>query len=499
LNITVITEVGLLDWALHGSILGEYWHLIVGALTLGTSMLASGHALLHKRDSRAAVSWVGFIWLVPILGAALYLLLGINRIKRRAILLRAGRTTFQAAPAVPVCPTEELATQLPAGFQHLAPLGRIVESVVGRPLLSGNHVSPLINGDEAYPAMLEAIGQAKGTISLSTYIFDRDRVGLAFAEALATARRRGVEVRVLIDAAGTRYSWPSILGELRRLELNHARFLPMLPLRQLVAVNLRTHRKILVVDGQVGFIGGMNLRAGHVLKDAPRAPVQDLHFRVTGPVVSQLQEIFADDWLFTTGEELRGDGWFPRLAPTGTVLARGIPDGPDEEVDKLPWTLHGALGVARSSVRIMTPYFLPDASMISALSLAAMRGVQVDILLPAKNNLPFVHWASRALWWQILGRGCRIWLTPAPFDHSKLMVVDQAWVLFGSANWDPRSLRLNFECNLECYDAALAESLNCYIDRKMATARPVSLAEVDARGLLERLRDGTARLFTPYL
>ncbi len=264
-------------------------------------------------------------------------------------------------------------------------------------------------------------------------------------------------------------------------------------------LNMRTHRKILVVDGRAGFTGGMNIRAGNCLKKHPRQPVQDIHFRVRGPVITRLQEAFADDWLFTTGEALRGDSWFPEPQACGTVLARGIADGPDEDFEKLLWTLLGALSIARRSVRIVTPYFLPDAAILSSLNLAAMRGVKVEILLPSENNLPVVQWASRAMWWQVLEHGCRIWLTQPPFDHSKLMIVDGCWALVGSANWDARSLRLNFEYNLECYDAALAGRLEALIESKRAGAREVTMKDVDSRGLPIRLRDGVARLLAPYL
>jgi cardiolipin synthase len=266
-----------------------------------------------------------------------------------------------------------------------------------------------------------------------------------------------------------------------------------------MSINMRTHRKILVVDGRVGFTGGMNIRVGHCLKRQPPNPVQDIHFRVKGPVVTQLQEVFTDDWLFTTGEALRGDSWFPKTESAGQALARGVTDGPDENFEKLLWTLLGALSIARYSVRIMTPYFLPDPAVVSALNLAAMRGVQVDIILPACSNLPFVLWASRAMWWQVLQHGCRMWLTPPPFDHSKLMLVDGCWVLLGSANWDPRSLRLNFEFNLECYDAELAQRLDQWVETKRKGSHRVTMEEVDGRPLPARLRDGIARLLTPYL
>jgi cardiolipin synthase len=243
----------------------------------------------------------------------------------------------------------------------------------------------------------------------------------------------------------------------------------------------------------------MNIRVGHCLQRQPPNPVQDIHFRVKGPVVSQLQEVFADDWLFTTGEALRAHSWFPKIDSAGQVLARGVTDGPDENFEKLLWTLLGALSIARHSVRIITPYFLPDAAVVSALNLAAMRGVQVDIILPRRINLPFVQWASRAMWSQVLQHGCRIWLTPPPFDHSKLMLVDSCWVLLGSANWDPRSLRLNFEFNLECYDVELARRLDQWVETKRNGAQPVTIEDVDGRPMTVRLRDGLARLLTPYL
>ncbi|HNR70937.1 MAG TPA: phospholipase D-like domain-containing protein [Verrucomicrobiota bacterium] len=502
--------------------IGDLWAASAGDLAhhagklalLGLDLLlagvASGHAILYKRDSRSAIAWVGFIWLVPLGGAALYFILGINRIRRQAVLLRRGLERYRAHAALPACPPDELPHHLPGHTGHLNMLARVVNGVVARPLLPGNRIEPLLDGDEAYPAMLEAIRQARRTVAFYTYIFDRDAAGLAFARALGEATRRGVEVRVLIDAAGTRYSWPTILRALRREGVRFARFLPSLALWHLMAVNLRTHRKILVADGRLGFTGGMNIRAGHCLKGfgggagdgparPPRHPVRDIHFRVRGPVVAQLQEVFVDDWLFTTGELLRGEDWFPHPEPAGPVLARGVPDGPDEDFEKLRWTLLGALAIARYAVRIVTPYFLPDPALISALNVAAKRGVRVDIILPAKNNLPFVGWASRAMWWQVLEHGCHIWLTPPPFDHTKLMLVDGCWVLLGSANWDPRSLRLNFEYNLECYDAELARRLEEIVAARIATARPVTLADVDARSLPIRLRDGLARLFTPYL
>ena len=477
----------------------EFWHYGVAGLAVVLAVLAAGHAVLYKRDSRSVIAWVGFVSLVPLLGAALYFIFGVNRIRREAALLRGNLPRYRAYGAEFACPDDELSHYLPEAAGHLKMLARVVRDVVDRPLLLGNRIEVLVNGDAAYPAMLEAIRQAQQTVSFVTYIFDRDEAGLAFARELGAAARRGVQVRVLIDAAGTRYSCPTILHTLRREGVRYARFLPSLALWHLMSLNMRTHRKLLVSDGCLGFTGGLNIRIGHCLRRQPRRPIQDMHFQVAGPVVAQMQEVFADDWLFATGESLRGPGWFPKPERAGTVLARGVPDGPDEDFEKLRWTLFGALSTARTSVRIVTPYFLPDPPLVSALSLASMRGVEVDIILPSRTNLPFVQWASRAMWWQVLKHGCRIWLTPPPFDHSKLMVVDGCWVLLGSANWDTRSLRLNFEYNVECYAPELAQRLEALVETKRTTAHRVTLGEVDARRLPARLRDGIARLLTPYL
>lgn len=478
--------------------LSEIRPLAVAAMSITLAVVASAHVVLYKRDSRAAVAWVGLIWLVPVLGAILYVLFGINRVRRRAALQRAGRwpgSTLETERP----PTVRSETLLPRGLHRLHSLAELVDRVTGRQVTAGNAVTPLEQGDAAYPAMLAAIDAARHSVALSTYIFDHDAAGRSFMEALGAAAGRGVATRVLIDDVGARYSWPPMVRPLRARGVNVARFgRTLLPWR-LPYMNLRNHRKILVVDGRIGFTGGVNIRDGHLLAQRPRHPVQDLHFRLEGPVVRHLMQAFADDWQFTSGEQLSGEIWFPRLEPRGPVYARGITDGPDEDFEKARLVILGALACAHTSVQIVTPYFLPDSGLITALTVAAMRGVQVEIALPAVNNQALVHWAATAQLWQVAKRGCRVYYTPPPFDHTKVMVVDRGWSLIGSSNWDPRSLRLNFEFDVECYDEQLASLLSALVDRKLAAAREVSAAELDNRPLPVRLRDGIARLAAPYL
>jgi len=479
-----------MDMDLYLEKLASWGPLLAWLLTGVVMILASGHVVLHKRDARSALGWVGIILLVPVVGALLYVVFGINRIRRRATRLRPRGETAEPPGA---------GISLPPRFAHLEPLARLTGRVARWPLLGGNRVTPLVNGEEAYPAMLAAIAAARRSIALSSFIFDHDSVGEEFAVALAAAVRRGVAVRVIIDAVGARYSWPSMVGALRRAGIPVARFLPTWVPWRLPYVNLRCHRKLLAVDGRLAFTGGLNIHEGHMPSRTPRRPVIDLHFCVEGPIVAQLVQAFAEDWTFVSRETLAGEAWFPALAPAGEVWARTITDGPDHDFEATRWILAGALASARSTVRIQTPYFLPDAGLVTELNTAALRGVVVDILLPEAGNLSTVQWASMAQLQEILEYGCAVRLVPPPFDHTKLLLVDELWSLIGSANWDPRSLRLNFELNLECYDAALAASLGALYEQKRSGSRRITLDDLNARGLCTKLRDGTARLVSPYL
>ncbi len=475
-------------------VLADSWELLLLGLHLGVAGLASGHAILHKREVRAAIGWTGLIWLAPLYGALLYYFFGINRIRRRAQELKPGEARY--APQLPPTPEVELPGDLPDSVRHLdAYEGRLT----GTQLTPGNRIAPLRNGDEAYPAMLAAIDQARRSIGLSTYIFDNDRAGGRFLDALAAAVGRGVAVRVLIDGVGARYSEPSMVKRLREAGVPVAEFLPsVLPWKN-PYLNLRNHRKILVADGRVGFTGGLNIREGCLLELEPKHPTQDTHFRIEGPVVGHLSRCFAEDWHFATRERLEGEAWFPAIDPTGQTACRGIVDGPDDNFEQIWMTLLGALENARRRVQIVTPYFLPDQTLITALNTAALRGVEVDIVLPEHGNLRFVEWAMAAQAPYVMEHGCRIWLAPPPFDHSKLMVVDEAWVLFGSANWDPRSLQLNFEFNVACYDRAFGTRVAVFIDALRARSRELTRDEIERRPIWVRLRDGAVRLFQPYL
>lgn len=453
------------------------------------------HALMFKRDPRAAFGWIVVCVLVPAAGPILYVLFGFNRVRGRA--QRLGLKDLGAAhergtaieTQAPVPP------ELNTSYTELA---RIGQALSRHPLLPGNRVEPLVNGEQAYPAMLESIASAQHHILLSTYILDNDRSGQRFREALQAAVARGVEVRVLLDGFGDWYSWPRSSTRLRRAGIKVARFLPPRLLPPSLAINMRNHHKTLVVDDQVGYTGGMNLGDRHLV-DLPgnQRPTADLHFRLEGPVVAQLRAEFLRMWYFSSANENPPAPQPGRTA--GGLLCRTVTDGPDEDLDRLTMLLSAAISAARQSIRIMTPYFLPPRELIGALQAAAIRGVDVLVLLPEKNNLPYVHWATRNMLWELLFRGVRVVYQRPPFHHGKLFVVDQDYTLIGSTNWDPRSLRLNFELQVEVYGADFAQPLIETMDRAARSGRRVSLSEVDGRPLPERLRDSLCWLFSPYL
>jgi len=485
----------------------EIWPHIVATTLLALNSIASLHALLTKRDTRSTMAWVGLIWLSPGFGAAAYALFGVNRIRRKATRLRAGlrEVIHRVEAAMPSA--ERLEDAIGPTNAPLRSLATLVGEVTKRPLLDGNTIQPLYGGDEAYPKMLEAIDSANRSVGLASYIFDNDPTGKLFIDALCRAVDRGVAVRVLIDGIGSRYSFPTSVGLLRQRGVPVSRFMPTTVPLYLPYANLRNHRKILVVDGERGFTGGLNIRNGCWLSKHPEHAVQDMHFSLRGPVVTQLLEVFIEDWAFASGELLGSlrdsvpdPAWKPRLDFSGTSLARGVRYGPDDkEIGRIKLILIAALSSARRSVKIMTPYFLPDDAICQALGVAALRGVTVDIVLPQQNNLAMVGWASDALLWQVLSRGCTIWMSPPPFDHTKLMVVDSSWCLFGSGNWDERSMRLNFEFNVESYDESLCQHMDKHVAQIISKSTKRTLADVDGRSLPIRVRDGIARLFAPYL
>ncbi|WP_020676064.1 cardiolipin synthase [Geopsychrobacter electrodiphilus] len=476
--------------------------MYVPVLTLLLSivaLLAAGHAMLNKRDPRSTFGWMMVSITIPGLGPLIYWIFGVNRIRTRNQTWQILERDSSLSPEL--CNwSAPLSQASPFSQENFASLLTLSDNVTRRALLPGNQITPLYNGEQAYPVMLEAIRQAQESIYLSTYIFDSNKTGRSFIAALADANNRGVRVRVLIDALGERYSFPLARRLMRQKGIRVARFLPFSLLARGFHLNLRGHRKILTVDGRIGFTGGMNIGDRHLAEDLKRKKkVTDVHFKLEGPTVSHLEDAFAEDWSFSTGEQLPATLTPGLLLTHGNAFCRGISAGPNEDFEKLRWIINGAISCSRKSLRIMTPYFIPERPLVYAINTAVLRGVEVELFLPIDNNLPYVGWATRAYLAELLQYKVKIYYQPPPFVHSKLLIVDNVYALVGSTNLDPRSFRLNFEFNLEVYDPELVGSLCQHFDLARKISRPLTLNEIQDRSLGIKLLDAAAKLFSPFL
>lgn len=462
--------------------------LLLSVSLLLLAFTAATHALLTKSDSRSALAWVSFCLLMPLVGPAAYLLFGINRTRSTAARLYASPQLSRA----------ELEAQYSRAGHTRALIG---QRASGRSLRGCQNLRFLVNGDECFPAMLDDIHQARDSIYLCTYLFQHDQIGRQFVAALEAAQARGVEVCILIDGLGELAYPPRVGSHLLRAGLRFARFDPLRLIPPSLHINLRNHRKTLIIDRRIAYTGGHNISARHLVDDpAVRSPARDLHVRVEGSIVADFGRAFADDWQRSSGESLHAR-WpaETETPPDSDIHARLILDGPNEDLDKLNDVLLGVFSSAQDRLWLMTPYFLPDRDLVGALTAARLRGVDVRVILPERGNVHLAHWAAQHTLRRLVGDGLPVYLLPAPFIHTKAILIDQDYALLGSANIDPRSLRLNFELGLELFSHSCNAWLGAYIDDLFVHARKLDPQAPDPRARWMRLRDAIAWLFSPFL
>lgn len=459
------------------------------ALVLILAVVTCIHAMLNKPDPRGAALWIVICLLFPLGGVVLYLIFGINRVNRRAQRRAAGELPLTR----PAIPPPDAAISSALDYDSLI---RTTRRVTALPLVADCQLHPLFNGDQAFPEMLAAIGRASNWIYLSSYIFDYRGVGGEFIDQLAAAQQRGVEVRVIIDGIGEWYDGGKTRRRLRKRGVNTQTFLPPRLLPPQLAINLRNHRKLLLVDGTIGFVGGMNIRPQHTQRPNKPLQIQDLAVKLHGPILEQLTQVAVDDWRYVTGEH-----WTPAVPGqtiTGNTFCRAIPDGPGQTLEKLLAVMLAAVARAHHSVRIMTPYFLPPRELDAMLRAAALSGVDVTVILPAKSDHSMVHWASLHRLPALIDAGINIYFQPLPFAHTKLLVIDDNYVQFGSANIDARSLRLNFELVIESFDAEFTRQMTDHIEQVLHRSWPIDSAFL-RRSWWRRVRNAACWLFSPNL
>ena len=376
---------------------------------------------------------------------------------------------------------------------------RSIGVLLGPAIVPGNRVQTLVNGDEIFPAMLAGIRDAKKSITFETFIYWTGDIGEAFANALSERARAGVRVHVLLDWVGSVKMEEKYLDKMKASGVKIQQYHP-LRWYNLSRMNNRTHRKLLVIDGRVGFTGGVGIAEQWTGNAQDPDHWRDLHYRVEGPVVAQMQAAFMDNWMKTSGAVLHGSDYFPALSPVGAHSAQMFKSSPGEGSESMRLMYLLSINAAQRSIRIANAYFVPDDLTVQTLVDARKRGVEVQILVPGTPiDTELVRKASRARWGKLLQAGVQIFEYQPTMLHNKLMVVDDLWVSVGSTNFDNRSFRLNDEANLNIYDREFALQHSAIFARDLQQARPIDYRRWQKRPWSEKLLENMAELFRSQL
>ena len=475
------------------------------------SLLVFLHVLQKPRDARTALLWIFFATVFPVVGPLAYILFGINTIPHKGWLKQFSDSNFQkrqrletrTANSLAAMHTHKNLLRVHPAATTLTPLNRVLDHLsVNHPLLGGNQIEFYPSALNALDAMFQTLQAAQHHIHLSTYILNDDAIGKKLMRILAERARAGVQIRILYDAFGS-------AGANLRLFFWRHRHIPNLQiigfsqanmLKRKFQLNLRNHRKLLIVDGAIAFIGGINFHAVYLPKGNTPG-VMDYHFRIRGPTVLELQYTFLRDWYYMTDEpveKLLSRDLFPLSEASGQVAMRLQNSGPTrDEASATLDTFFAAYNLAQKQILIVTPYFVPPESLILALRQAAYRGVDVKILVPAHNNHPTLQLASQALYKPLLTAGVRIFEHHPPFIHAKATIIDDTVAIIGSANIDPRSLFLNYETNLIVFNEVFASTLKAHIVNELTLAREITYAEWRQRPRLRKLAENFFNLFHP--
>ncbi len=469
------------------------WEIVVTVVEIAWVLGASGWIILEKRSPTATMAWILGMALLPLVGALVYLFLGPRRLERKRIrrLTAIAAVTQDCIPFLARAPTPER--------RRIAQLMRLAAHRDGMPASTVRGADLYTSGAATFAAIGGAIAAATHHVHMEYYIFEADVTGTRLRDALVERARAGVEVRLLIDGLGSPRVKGAFVAPLLAAGAKVARFNPP-RLGTLVGrrwLNFRTHRKIVVVDGKVGFCGGINVHDDENLEVTGAEAWRDTHLRIEGNAVRGLQRTFLEDWAFATGAAPVASAYFPE-EPPGQHAVQIVASGPDGDAFSIAKVYFAAVATARERVWLTTPYFVPDEALLAALITAAGRGVDVHLLLSKKTDSRLVDAAGRSYFDQLLRAGVKIHLYGPPMIHAKTLVVDKDLAIVGTANFDNRSLRLNFEVMAVIYEDGFATQLADVFRADLARAQPVRLRDVNGP-LPGRLFEAAARLLSPQL
>jgi len=483
--------------------LARFWQDIAGwavLLNLVVTVATLCWVLHLKREPMSAIAWCLAVIMLPFVGPLLFVLFGYQTVHRQRVA-RKRRRKSDYGKLAPDRPAESPPPAAPELSRRWAVLADLARHGTGFPVYPGNRVTFYTHGEPAYAAMLEAIRTAQHHVHLEFFIVRPDDSGRAFLAALEACAARGVEVRFLFDSVGSYTFRSRLLRGLRKAGGKAYPFLPLLSPLPRPRVNLRNHRKILVVDGTTAFTGGLNIGDEYLGRHPKFGYWRDTHLKVEGPAVASLQQTFLEDWYFATDEAARGPAYFPKpvAGPAGGSLVQVVQSGPDAEYKAIRETYFAGILRARKRVWIASPYCVPDAGLRDALVLAGRSGIDVRFLGLFRPDKWVPYLAGRYYWAELLEAGVKVYQYTRGMMHSKFVLVDGEWASVGTANLDNRSLYLNFEVNCLLYDpAAVAELEGQFLDDLGWSVR-LDPEVYASRPRLARLAENAARLFSPVL
>lgn len=473
------------------------WLLILNYLVVPAGVVS---LLRRRREPTSMLAWLMAIILLPFIGITLYWLMASPTVVRRA---RRKRRRIAHLLEKIEARARDAATSAgktrKALSDDLREIAEIGAHFVQNPVVGGNSVQIYEQANPTYDAICTAIRNARHHVHAEYYIWQPDETGRLFRDLLVEKARAGVECRVLLDAVGCWRVTRKFLKPLKDAGAQVAFFQPLWPLRRRLSPHLRNHRKIVVVDGKVGFAGSQNIGDEYRGRRRKLSPWYDTHLRIEGPAVAYLQAAFAEDWLFATRENLGDAAYFAVSVSAGDSFIQILPTVPEQRVSALEQVVFAAVARARESIKIATPYFIPGPGLRMALIHASSRGVRVELVIPTHTDVWITLWAARSYYAEMIDAGIRVYEYERGVVHSKIMTVDDRWCMLGSANMDVRSFRLNFEITALVYDPAIAAKLSAYVDRFAQQAVAVTPREVYGRPVAHQVLEGTARLLAPLL
>ena len=448
------------------------------------------HLILQKRAPLSSLAWIFFVTLVPILGPIIYALAGPQRLERKASKLKDKRGPTHVS----------FSDSLERTSLHWRERNvlSMASQISQYDVTQGNEVEFFDDQELLLEEMAESIRNAKKTVHLQYYIIATDEVTRNLSQDLIDAAKRGVDVRVLYDAFGSFFLKKVTLRRLTKGGVKLASFLPFTVFPNIRYMNFRNHRKILVVDGTQAFTSGVNIGKQY-LGRKNKKQWHDYGVRVTGPTCSQLQDVFARDWHFATHEVVTGEIEPPAPTNQKKSTIQVLESGPDSEFHALHKAVFLAINSAENSITMTTPYFIPDSAILTAMTVAALRGVRVKIILPAKSDAPHVQWAGRSFYDELIDAGVEIYEYQPRILHAKLMVIDEKWTLLGSGNMDIRSFRLNFELNLLVLSQEFSAQCETSLNKDIEDSERIVPSEFMNRSIRKRLIENTCRLFSPVM